>query len=185
MIVVMTNGNTDRHNAAPGDDEDGQYVPYYCGATDTSFEGHFGDVIKYVDSHYRTIKSKNGRAIAGLSMGGFHANLISANYPNTFDYVGLFSPATPPRYIKADGDYKVAPEMYSNYDKKLEKLFKNGVKLYYLAIGTDDFLYTENATFRKQLDSINADYIYHETPGYHCWEVWRDYLMDFAPLLFH
>lgn len=184
MIVVMTNGNSDRHSAAPGEDEGGLYHPYPCGAIDTSFEGHFGDVISYVDSHYRTVKSKKGRAIAGLSMGGFHTNLISVNYPNTFNYVGLFSPATPQRYIKADGDYKVAPEMYQDYTKKLSELFENGVKLYYLAIGKKDFLYQENVEFRAILGSTGAKYIYNESEGNHSWENWRDYLLDFVPRLF-
>ena len=60
---------------------------------DGKFEETFGDVMKFVEDNYRTINSKSGRAIAGLSMGGFHTANISLNYPNTFDYVGLFSSA--------------------------------------------------------------------------------------------
>ena len=33
--------------------------------------------MKFIDKNYRTIKSKSGRAIAGLSMGGFHSLHIS------------------------------------------------------------------------------------------------------------
>ena len=60
---------------------------------DGKFEGTFIDVMKFVESKYRTIESKEGRAIAGLSMGGYHTAYISRYYPNTFDYIGLFSPA--------------------------------------------------------------------------------------------
>lgn len=183
MIVVMPNANTDRHFAAPGEGPDGFYKAYPCGATDASFESHFGDIIKYVDSHYRTIRKKSGRAIAGLSMGGFHSNWISVNYPNTFDYIGLFSPAPP--------DWRIQKEpipskkfIYDDYDEKIYTLFKNGIKLYYLAIGKDDFLYDANSLFRHKLDAINATYIYNESEGRHTWSNWRDYLTDFIPRLF-
>lgn len=184
MIVVMTNGNTNRHSAAPGEEGQGMYRPYPSGATDTSFESHFGDVISYVDSHYRTIRKQSGRAIAGLSMGGFHTNLVSVNYPKTFDYIGLFSAATPDWRIPADLTKTRAPEFYQNYDQKIAQLFDNGVKLYYIAIGRDDFLYQANVEFRAKLDAINAPYLYRESDGGHIWANWRDYLTDFLCRIF-
>ena len=60
---------------------------------DGSFETMFPSVVEWVDSHYRTIAEKSSRAIAGLSMGGFHSMQISKEYPTMFDYVGLFSAA--------------------------------------------------------------------------------------------
>ena len=184
MIVVMTNGNTNRHSAAPGEEGQGMYRPYPSGATDTSFESHFGDVISYVDSHYRTIRKQSGRAIAGLSMGGFHTNLVSVNYPKTFDYIGLFSAATPDWRIPSDLTKTLAPEFYQNYDQKIAQLFDNGVKLYYIAIGKDDFLYQANVEFRAKLDAINAPYLYRESEGGHIWANWRDYLTDFLCRIF-
>ena len=184
MIVVMTNGNTNRHSAAPGEEGQGMYRPYPSGATDTSFESHFGDVISYVDSHYRTVKKQSGRAIAGLSMGGFHTNLVSVNYPKTFDYIGLFSAATPDWRIPSDLTKTRAPEFYQNYDQKIAQLFDNGVKLYYIAIGRDDFLYQANVEFRAKLDAINAPYLYRESDGGHIWANWRDYLTDFLCRIF-
>ena len=184
MIVVMTNGNTNRHSAAPGEEGQGMYKPYPSGATDTSFEAHFGDVISYVDSHYRTIKKQSGRAIAGLSMGGFHTNLVSVNYPKTFDYIGLFSAATPDWRIPSDLGNAKFPDFYRNYDAKLAKLFENGVSLYYIAIGRDDFLYQANTEFRAKLSALNAPYVYTESDGGHTWANWRDYLSDFLCHIF-
>ena len=60
--------------------------------------------MKYVESHYRTINDKNHRAIAGLSMGGFHSLYISANNPDLFGYVGLFSAAIN-RQAKGENTY--------------------------------------------------------------------------------
>ena len=180
MIVVMTNGNT-KHQAAPGESCEGMYKPYNCGSFDTSFEAHFGDVIAYVDSHYRTIKKASGRAITGLSMGGGHSFQVSLNYPKTFDYVGLFSAGIGIR--RGDGT-EMAPEMYENTYEKLDALFANNPKLYYIAIGETDFLYKSNAELREYLDSKGHPYVYVETPGGHIWRNWRIYLNDFAQRIF-
>ena len=180
MIVVMTNGNT-RHQAAPGESCEGMYKPYNCGSFDTSFEGHFKDVIAFVDSRYRTVKKASGRAIAGLSMGGGHSFQVSLNYPKTFDYVGLFSAGIGIRDPKGD---EMFPEMYENTYGKLDALFANNPKLYYIAIGETDFLYKSNAELREYLDSKGHPYVYVETPGGHIWRNWRIYLVDFAQRLF-
>ena len=95
MLVVMTNGNA-WQQAAPGEAADGMGQPAMRMGGDrpkASFEQSFGDVIKFVESNYRVIKKKEARAVAGLSMGGGHSFNISRTYPNTFDYVGLFSAA--------------------------------------------------------------------------------------------
>ena len=49
---------------------------------DGAFETAFPDVMKFVENNYRTLNTKSGRAIAGLSMGGFHSLYISTNYPD-------------------------------------------------------------------------------------------------------
>jgi len=181
MIVVMTNGNT-LHQAAPGEDASGMYKPYNCGSFDTSFEAHFKDVISFVDSRYRTIRKSSARAIAGLSMGGGHSYQISLNYPKTFDYVGLFSAGIGIR--QGDESSYIAPDFYKNTYAKLDVLFANQPKLYYIAIGETDFLYNANEELRRHLDEKNYPYVYVETPGGHIWRNWRIYLVDFAQRLF-
>lgn len=42
------------------------------------------DLVTYIDSHYRTIASRGGRAIAGLSMGGFGALQLAGGHPDEF-----------------------------------------------------------------------------------------------------
>lgn len=179
MIVVMTNGNT-VHKAAPGESEEGNFKPYNSGSFDTSFEAHFKDVISFVDSRYRTIKKPSGRAIAGLSMGGLHSYEVSLNYPKTFDYVGLFSAALGVQ----GGDKMLAPELYENADAKIDALFANNPKLYYIAIGNTDFLYAANKAYRDKLDAKGYKYEYVETDGGHIWRNWRIYLEDFAQRIF-
>lgn len=66
----------------------------------------------------------------------------------------------------------------------LQRQFKNAPKLYWIAIGKDDFLYKLNEDYRSLLDSMNIPYEYHESEGGHTWTNWRDYLVMFTPRLF-
>lgn len=97
MIVVMPNGNVNLA-AAPGEDKNNPDVKPSANNMSSmlgKIEMVFVDeVVKFVDSHYRTIADKQHRAIAGLSLGGLHTLHISINNPDTFDYVGLFSAQT-------------------------------------------------------------------------------------------
>lgn len=178
MIVVMPNGNVSQ-DAAPGEGNKGFYKPQFMAprTMDGSYEGSFMDIIKFVEKNYRVIAKKEGRAIAGLSMGGFHSMHISRYYPKTFDYVGLFSAAIMPR---EDATGKV----YSNLDGTLKTQNENGTKLYWIAIGKTDFLYKANEDFRKKLDGMGMKYEYRESEGGHIWRNWRVYLSEFVPKLF-
>jgi enterochelin esterase-like enzyme len=49
------------------------------------------ELIPYVDAHFRTIAKRDGRAMAGLSMGGFETHTITLAKPDVFGYWGLLS----------------------------------------------------------------------------------------------
>ena len=178
MIVVMTNGNA-AQEAAPGESSLGFAAPTMNlpKTMDGTFETAFPDVVKFIDKNYRTIKSKSARAIAGLSMGGFHSLHISKQYPDLFDYVGLFSAA-----IMPNKDAKSS--IYDDFDAKLKTQFAKKPALYWIAIGNKDFLYQANNDYRKMLDEKGYKYTYYETGEGHIWKNWRIYLTEFAPLLF-
>lgn len=175
MIVVMTNGCT-KHVAAPGLSHEGMWRPYMSGSIDGSFEAMFPSIVEWVDDHYRTIAKKHSRAIAGLSMGGFHSMQISKEYPSMFDYVGLFSAAI------FRGDESVA--IYNDLEAKLARQFDKAPALYWIAIGEEDFLYQDNVRYRGLLDKAGYDYIYRESTGGHIWRNWRIYLAEYAQLIF-
>lgn len=180
MIVVMPNGNVDEH-AAPGSDQRGLVTPTFAHQQwmEGSFESSFRDIMEYVDKHYRTIRKQSGRAIAGLSMGGYHSLYISANQPKDFGYVGLFSAA-----IRPGRD--VHSPIYDNLEQKLATQFsQQGLRLYWIGIGSDDFLYKSNKEYRALLDRAGHRYTYVESTGGHEWRNWRRYLTQFVPLLFH
>jgi len=178
MIVVMTNGNVSQE-AAPGESSLGFYKPtmQLPQTMEGSMEKSFPDIVGFIDKNYRTIKNKSGRAIAGLSMGGYHSLHISKEYPDLFDYVGLFSAAIIP-------NKDVQSPIYENLDAKLKTQFDKKPKLYWIAIGKTDFLYKANEDFRKMLDEKGYKYTYYESEDGHIWKNWRIYLTQFVPMLF-
>ncbi|MDE5554446.1 MAG: esterase [Muribaculaceae bacterium] len=177
MIVVMPNGNASQE-AAPGETHFGLVPPTVAlpHTMDGAFEEAFPDIVTFVDKTYRTKADKANRAIAGLSMGGFHSLHTSKQFPDLFDYVGLFSAAINPR---VEGS-----EIYKDREAKLRRQFADGPRLYWIAIGKDDFLYNENVDFRKALDDLGVKYEYYESTGGHIWKNWRNYLSRFTPKLF-
>ena len=178
MIVVMTNGNASQE-AAPGETQYGFKAPSMNlpQTMEGTFETAFPDVVKFIDKTYRTKANKKNRAIAGLSMGGYHSLHISKQYPDMFNYVGLFSAAIMP-------DKSVKSPIYDDFDQKLKTQFAKKPALYWIGIGKTDFLYQANVDYRKLLDEHNYKYTYYESEGGHIWRNWRIYLTEFAPLLF-
>lgn len=178
MIVVMPNGNV-AQEAAPGESSIGFVKPtmQLPNTMDGKYEETFKDVIGFVESNYRVKAEKSGRAIAGLSMGGYHTLHISRYYPNTFDYMGLFSAAIMP-------NQNTQSKVYDNFDATLKAQMDNGYKLYWITIGKTDFLFKNNVEYREKLDTMKMPYIYRETEGGHTWTNWRVYLSEFAPMLF-
>lgn len=176
MIVVMPNGNVDQEGApgfAPDDKSESSKV-----TMQGSFEESFPDIVKYIEKHYRVINNKANRAIAGLSMGGFHSLHISKYYPDMFNYIGLFSAAINPRK-------ETTSPVYEDMDDKLKIQFAKKPALYWIGIGNKDFLYQNNVDFRKLLDDNGYKYTYYESDGGHIWRNWRIYLSMFTPLLFN
>jgi enterochelin esterase family protein len=178
MIVVMPNGNVIQ-DAAPGEGNKGFYKPQFMvpKTMDGIYESNFTDIITFVENNYRVKTEKTNRAIAGLSMGGFHSLHISRYHENTFDYIGLFSAAIMPRE-DATGI------IYNDIDSTLKKQVENGYTLYWIGMGKTDFLYDSGVEFRKKMDELGARYIYRESEGGHIWRNWRIYLSEFTPLLF-
>jgi enterochelin esterase-like enzyme len=128
------------------------------------------DIIPYVEKNYRTVANKDNRAIAGLSMGGFHTVMATNNNPGTFGYIGIFSAG--------------ANSTDEAFMKQLTALKASRVKLYWIGVGSSDFLLKSSQTLDEAVKKIGFKSVFRETPGGHTWANWRIYLSEFAPLLF-
>src|SRR5687767_3905443 len=83
FIVVMP--AADRSYSALGPEGQGRYHDYVA-----------RELVDYVDAHYRTIATRDRRAIGGLSMGGRIATMTALRHADRFGTVGAFSPALRP-----------------------------------------------------------------------------------------
>ncbi len=182
MLVVMPNGNFAK-TAAPGEtSENLNYRPVMSDRIvgnykDGQYELAFGEIIQYVESHYRVVADKHHRAIAGLSMGGFHTLHTALLHPDSFDYIGLFSAGLNIHWFDLESG------TYAHQQEKLQRLQQGGFRLFWIAIGSEDFLYEQNVEFRNRLDQIQFPYEYHESTRGHMWCNWRQYLIDFSQKL--
>ena len=185
MIVVMTNGNANQAGAqnevppvvVPGEQGMAAYQRYAG-----KFEEHLvKDVVPFIEKNFRTLTGKDNRAIAGLSMGGGHTQTITNNNPGFFSYIGVYSMGIMSmRQQNPDDAAKLEQERIT----KLTALKNSGYKLYWIACGKDDFVYSGVVTLRETLDKIGFKYVYRESTGGHTWANWRIYLSEFAPMLF-
>jgi enterochelin esterase family protein len=128
------------------------------------------DIIPYVESHYRVIRKKSGRAVSGLSMGGGHTLAVTAAYPDTFDYIcpmGCGARENDPEFLEG-----------------LLGIKKAGYKLYWLAAGTADFAYPGASTLDKVMNDNGMPHTFYTKDGGHTWSNWRIFLNEMVPLLF-
>jgi S-formylglutathione hydrolase FrmB len=70
---------------------------------------HIGELLPWVDATFRTVAIRQGRAIAGLSMGGFGAMSYAGRHPDLFSSVASFSGAVDTRNLGLDGLIFISP----------------------------------------------------------------------------
>jgi enterochelin esterase family protein len=142
------------------------------------------DVMPYVEKTYRVHADRAHRAIAGLSMGGAQTLSIAVPQLEKFAHVGVYSSGI---FGLAGGPNNAPPDrsFLENNKEALENAeWKKGLKHFWFATGKEDFLLRTTQATVDALKEHKFDVIYHETEGAHTWIVWREYLRDFAPLLF-
>ena len=138
----------------------------------TFTEVMLGDLIPFVESHYRTLTGRENRAIAGLSMGGMQTFLTSLPHLDKFSYIGGFSPGVPANVFEAIEKDPIP--------------FNTQVKLLWLGTGTVEKANNPNIfVLHEALDKAGVKNSYFESSGTaHEWLTWRRDLNAFAPKLF-
>ena len=131
------------------------------------------DIIPFVERTWRVQADPAHRAIAGLSMGGSQTIVATSYNPDTFDYIGVFSSG---RANNANDPAALA---------QLAKLGNGNVKLYWTGAGQIDFSRQGTESLHQALKAAKVPTTYKEIPGRHYWFLWRDFLADFVPQIFH
>src|SRR4051812_39402334 len=160
-------------------------------APGAKFESYFvEELIPDVDRRFRTIASREGRAVAGLSMGGYGSMKFALKHPELFAFAASMSGAlavaswTPdtslpefvrPSVMRVYGDagssvrlendvYKLARELTPERAKALPYI--------YLDCGTEDFLLSNSRDFSALLVEKKVAHEFRELPGEHSWPYW-------------
>jgi S-formylglutathione hydrolase FrmB len=175
---------------------DGNYSSWYFDSPiDPTFKYEtyvVDELVPFIDKNYKTIASREGRAISGLSMGGHGALYLSFKHQDVFGAAGSMSGGVDFRPFPEKWDIKKRlgsiTEFPDNWDKNtvvnmLGLVESNNIKLI-IDCGVDDFFIDVNRELHtKMLDlKINHDYI--ERPGKHNIEYWENSL-KFQLLFFY
>ncbi len=140
------------------------------------------ELVAWVDSKYKTIKSRAGRGITGLSMGGHGALYLAFKHQDVFGTAGSMSGGVDIRpfpnnweMAKRLGKYADAPE---NWEKNtvinmLHLLTPNSLALI-IDCGSEDFFYRVNNNLHEKLLERNIPHDYISRPGGHNWPYWNN-----------
>lgn len=140
------------------------------------------ELIPFVDSTFPTIRSREGRATAGNSMGGYGAFKLALKHPDLFCAAVSFSGAL----VFMDW-----ADLESEWVRELSLIFGESrcdgeedllsitraadrltVPSLYMDCGAEDFLIEANRQMHSHLDSLGIAHEYHEAPGGHTWDYW-------------
>jgi enterochelin esterase family protein len=152
------------------------------GGSNTFAEVFIQELIPMIDRTYRTLATRENRAMAGLSMGGGQTFAITLANLDKFAYIGGFSGA-------GGGMGGAAFDVKTAHNGVFADAaaFNKKVKLVWIGVGTaePERMATSIKTFHEALDKAGIKTVYYESPGTaHEWLTWRRDLNEFAPLLF-
>jgi S-formylglutathione hydrolase FrmB len=154
------------------------------------------DLVSYIDSNYRTIATRQGRAIAGVSMGAWGAMLLGLKHHQLFGAVGALS--APYLISRQSPNMDMTSREQQTFGKpgspeRLERdpsallaaIPVESVPVLYLASGNQDIFVIDNRRFVERLTERKIPYEYREvSPRGHSWDLWDDQLVNFMEMLF-
>ncbi|MEJ5169452.1 MAG: alpha/beta hydrolase-fold protein [Fimbriimonadales bacterium] len=163
MVVVMPNGpaSLDPNLSNPlGGDVAGDFARFEKDLAE--------DLLPAIEAKYSVRRDREGRAIAGLSMGGGQALGVGLGRSDLFAWVAAMAPAADPRRFES-----LVPD-----PKRLR------LKLLWLSCGDRDVLLGVSQAWRRRFQEAGLEHVWHVGPGLHNFEVWRADLYWLAQRLF-
>jgi putative tributyrin esterase len=168
VVVVMPDGGRGWYtNALEGDAHEDDLIK---------------DVVGLVDRTFPVKAERSGRAIGGLSMGGYGAVKFGLKHHEMFGSVHSHSGALDflrdpdrgrelsPEFLRIFGkDAKGGPEDLFTI---VERVDHGRLPPMRFDCGTDDFLLDQNRKFHDHLTSLHVAHEYEEFPGTHDWAYW-------------
>jgi len=164
MIVVMPNGRAQKNDRAEGD-------VFASAPAFAKFERDLlDDVIPAIEKRYGTLTDREGRALAGLSMGGGQTLNFGLTHLETFAWLGAFSAAP---------NAKSPAALVPDPDRARERL-----KLLFLSCGSKDGLLRISQGMHAHLKEHEVPHVWHVDGNGHDPSHWGNSLHHFAQKIF-
>lgn len=158
------------------------------------------ELIPEIDSKFRTQAKRDGRMIAGLSMGGYGAVKFGLKYPDLFSIVGTFSGALgATSFTSATAGASIGGSIDSIFgpvdseSRRTNDVFRlvseltaekqKTMPFIYQSCGTEDFLYQNNRDFMAAIADKKLPREYRESPGRHDWVFWDEQVRQFLSVV--
>ena len=150
-----------------------------------------GELVPWIDRNYKTIASRKGRAISGLSMGGHGGLFLGFRHQDVFGACGSMSGGVDIRPFPNNWDISKRlgvqsqnPENWENHTviNQLHLLTPKSVKII-IDCGTEDFFYDVNLRLHNELKYRNIPHDFISRPGGHDREYW-DNAIKYQALFF-
>jgi S-formylglutathione hydrolase FrmB len=134
------------------------------------------DVVRAVDRRLRTIPSASGRAIGGLSEGGYGALNIALHHPGEFGTIESWSgyeEAFHLPHVFGGSARLLAYDSPMSWLPHVAARLRAGHVFVWFYSGTADRLRHQNARFAAELTALGVDHRFFTAPGRHNWRLWR------------
>jgi S-formylglutathione hydrolase FrmB len=150
------------------------------------------ELTAWMDGNYKTVSSREGRAVTGLSMGGHGGLYLAFRNQDVFGACGSMSGGVDIRpfpnnwdIAKRIGSQRDFPERWEeNTVMGLLHLLTPGALKIIIDCGTEDFFYAVNERLHDELLYRNIPHDYIARPGVHNWEYWNN-AVKYQALFFH
>ena len=175
---------------------DGNYSSWYFNSPiDPTFKYEtyiIDELVPFIDKKYKTIASREGRAISGLSMGGHGSLYLSLKHQDVFGAAGSMSGGVDIRPFSEKWNIKkrlgAINDFPDNWEKNtvvnlIELNQNNNLKLI-IDCGVDDFFIDVNRELHQKMLALKIDHDYIERPGKHNIDYWENSL-KFQLLFFY
>jgi S-formylglutathione hydrolase FrmB len=137
------------------------------------------DIVGYVDAHFRTLPQRRGRALVGLSAGGYGAVILALHHLEAFSVIeswsGYFHPTDPQGLHALDlGSARANANASAHaFVKTLRRSFTRRPTYFSFYVGSEDQRFrAENEQFDRELDAARVPHVFRVYPGGHAQTVW-------------
>lgn len=174
LVVVMPNGGRGWYtNAVEGEKYEDDLIK---------------DVMGLVERSFAVKAERSGRAIGGLSMGGFGAVKLGLKHHELFGSVNSHSGALGMVH-EFERAQRLSPEFARIFGPMpsggpedpfaiLQRIDHGRVPPMRIDCGVDDRLLGQNRDFHKHLESMHIEHEYEEFPGRHTWDYWDKHVQE-------